>query len=82
MILSAQNCQIKVNLKPTLAIRLVTCKLGTYAEVYSNRYDRPAKNGKLFLIDPKGELVLFTGVNGVFIEKTPEGTIVVHEGEH
>ena len=56
-------------LSSTIGVQLVTCKLGTYAELWSFKHNRPVINGKLFLIDNTGRLVLFTDVNPKLIER-------------
>lgn len=69
MIIPCEYHDDRVPLVNKFSLRLVTCQLGTYCEVYSESMGRPMINGKLFLIDVEGRLVRFKDVNKKFVDR-------------
>lgn len=60
-------------------LRLVTCRQGTYIELWDSKAQKPVKNGKLAMFNDKGELTLFTNVNPDVCETKSDGTIIIKD---
>jgi len=82
MIFPAFSCgpDYRANIKPNISLRLVTCPDGTYVELYHEGWHRPVKNGKLFMIDYNGELVLFENPNKIHTSIDPDTGCIEVEG--